>query len=301
MTGLTAGVTFAGTDLTVDPANAAFQSLALGAILNIVINYDVVDEHGASVPQTATITITGTNDIPTVSAGVTAAGNEDDAALVVDMLANASDVDTGAVLSIANVTGLVSGVTFAGGTDLTVDLADASFQFLALGETMDIIVSYDVEDEHGASVAQTATITITGTNDAPTVSAAVTGGGNEDDAAFSVDLLAGASDIDVLDVLNIDGTTFALTSGDASGMTLNGNVLDIDPNAYNHLDDGESEVVVFTYGIIDGNGGTVMQTATITITGSNDAPIIDVVSGPHGRRYRNRGRRRGRECDRHAI
>ena len=59
---------------------------------------------------------------------------------------------TSAVLSIANVTGLAAGVTFAG-TTLTVDPSDAAFQSLAIGETLDIIVSYDVVDEHGASVS----------------------------------------------------------------------------------------------------------------------------------------------------
>ena len=206
--GLAAGITFAGSTLTVDPSDAAFQSLALGEVQNIVVSYDVVDGLGRLCPPNfATITITGTNDAPTVAAALTASANEDDASFTVDMLAGANDVDNGAALSVANVTGLIAGVTFASST-LSVDPSDAAFQNLALGEVLNIIISYDVVDEHGAPVPQTATITITGTNDAPTVAAALTAAANEDDAGFTVDMLTGASDVDngaVLSVANVTG------------------------------------------------------------------------------------------------
>ena len=45
---------------------------------------------------------------------------------------------------------------------------------LAVGEHTTIVVTYNVTDAHGATVAQTETITITGTNDAPVVASALT-------------------------------------------------------------------------------------------------------------------------------
>ena len=194
VTGLTlvsgddSGVTINGNDIDVD--TDAYTGLALGQFEVIEYSYSVDDGNGGVVAQTATITITGENDAPTVAAALTGAANEDDASFTVDMLDGASDVDTGAVLSVANVVGLTAGVTFAGST-LSVDPADAAFQSLAQGETLAIVISYDVVDEHGASVPQTATITITGTNDAPEVAAALTAAGDEDDAGFSVDMLDG--------------------------------------------------------------------------------------------------------------
>ena len=65
-----------------------------------------------------------------------------------------------------------------------------------------------------------------------------------------------------------------MTAGDASGVTVSGNSLTVDPNAYNSLAVGESEVITYSYNVIDGNGGSVAQTATITITGANDAPTV---------------------------
>ena len=66
-------------------------------------------------------------------------------------------------------------------------------------------------------------------------------------------------------------SNLTLTSGDASGISVGGNSLTVDPNAYNSLAVGESEVITYSYDVTDGNGGTA-QTATITITGANDGP-----------------------------
>jgi len=85
---------------------------------------------------------------------------------------------------------------------------------------------------------------------------------------FSVDLFDGAFDPDSSDMLSI--TNLMLTSGDDSGVTVNGDALDVDPAAYNYLAVGENAEIVYSFDIEDGNGGIVSQTATITITGEND-------------------------------
>ncbi|WP_211217237.1 Ig-like domain-containing protein [Psychromonas ossibalaenae] len=46
----------------------------------------------------------------------------------------------------------------------------------------------------------------------------------------------------------------------------------IDPSHYNYLDDGESVVVTYSFKVTDGDA-EVVNTATITINGSNDGPI----------------------------
>ncbi|MEO1148821.1 MAG: DUF4347 domain-containing protein [Cyanobacteria bacterium J06638_22] len=118
-------------------------------------------------------------------------------------------------------------------------------------------------------------------NVAPTVTEAVTATATENDAAFSVDLLSGASDLngDMLSIGNL-----MLVSGDAAGVTTNGTTLNVDPDAYNTLLDGQSEVITYSYDIEDGNGNSASQTATITITGITDpTPFDDVLTGTAGR------------------
>ncbi len=267
---LPAGVTLNGSTLTVNPADASFQSLAAGASKDIVVTYNVVDDKGAVVAQTATITITGTNDAPTVSGAIVATAAEDSTSFNVNLLTNASDVDSGAVLSVTDVSTLPAGVTRSGNT-LTVNPADASFQSLNVGESQVLTITYNVTDDNGATVAQTATITITGTNDAPTVSSAIVATAAEDSASFNVDLLAGASDVDHGAVLNVTdvGTLPA-------GVTRTGNTLSVNPAdaSFQSLNVGESKVLTITYNVIDDNGAKVAQTATITITGTNDAPTV---------------------------
>ncbi|WP_417382083.1 Calx-beta domain-containing protein, partial [Gimesia sp.] len=110
-----------------------------------------------------------------------------------------------------------------------------------------------------------------GANDEPQVTAAVTTTATKDDGTFNLDLLTGSSDIDTTDVLNVEN--IQLVSGDGTGITDNGNSLDIDPASYSTLADGETATIVYSYDITDGKGGSVSQTATIIISGTNLAPV----------------------------
>ncbi len=112
-------------------------------------------------------------------------------------------------------------------------------------------------------------------NENPTVSGPVLATYTEDDAGFTFDLLSGAADVDATDALSV--SDLILTGGDVSGVTVAGNSLIVDPGAYTSLALGASEIITYGYFIIDGNGGTVAQTATVTITGTNDLPAIDGV------------------------
>ena len=59
-----------------DASNAAYQHLAEGATTDVVANYTVTDEHGATDTATLTITVTGMNDAPVAVDDVNA-GTED--------------------------------------------------------------------------------------------------------------------------------------------------------------------------------------------------------------------------------
>jgi VCBS repeat-containing protein len=133
--------------------------------------FTILAETGGQVSeQKVFVTVTGTNDAPTVGAALAETTFEDAAAFSIDLLADAADVDNGetATLSVQNVTGLVDGITLNGNT-VDVNPADAAFQYLGVGDAEVITVSYEVVDAQGATVAQTATITVNGTNDAPTL------------------------------------------------------------------------------------------------------------------------------------
>jgi large repetitive protein len=109
------------------------------------------------------------------------------------------------------------------------------------------------------------------------------GSGDEGTGTFTVNLLAGASDVDAgetptLKVSGLDAATLP------AGFTLNSNgTLTVDTNdaAYNSLTPGAKEVVTLSYNVVDVHGATVAQTATITITGTNDAPVLTASMTAH--------------------
>ena len=149
------------------------------------------------------------------------------------------------------------------------------FESLAIDQSAEVTFTYQITDAFGVSDSAVVTLTVNGVNNAPSVAAAIDVQKTEDDANFNVDLLNGASDPDAADTLNVSGLT--LFSGDAAGVTVGTNSLSVNPAAYNALAVGQSAVIIYTYDIVDGNDGSVPQTATITITGENDAPVLDSI------------------------
>uniref|UniRef100_UPI0012F81D99 VCBS domain-containing protein n=1 Tax=Aeromonas tecta TaxID=324617 RepID=UPI0012F81D99 len=290
------------------------QKLAAGQTAGVVFTYTATDGT-VSQTSTLTITITGANDAPVLQADVGAV-NED--AILTrtaanGVLANDSDVD-GNTLKVTGIlngtTGTATTVNASGDTVLTNSYgtltirADGSYSFnangadaqkLAAGNTANVVFTYTATD---GTVSQTSTltITITGTNDAPVLQADV--GAVNEDAILTVNAASGVlsndSDVDgnalkVTGILN--GTTGTATTVNASGDTVLSNsygTLTIRADgsySFNangadaqKLAAGQTAGVVFTYTATD---GTVSQTSTltITITGTNDAPVLQADVG----------------------
>jgi VCBS repeat-containing protein len=270
ISGLPAGVTQVGDHLVVDPSNAAFQHIAQGQQQVLTFNYLITDEFGASVSQTVSITVAGTNDAPTVSGMVTASANEGTSGHLVSLLTGAGDVDDGSTLHVSTITGLPAGIVQAGNF-LVVDSSNAAFKHLAQGDSQVITVNYSVIDEFGGSVAQSAQITITGVNNAPTVSTIVIGAATDGGAVQTIDLLANASDVDDHHTLHV-----STIAGLPAGVTQVGNSLVVDPTnpAFAHLAEGATEYLVFEYDVIDEFGASAHQSVVISIAGTNQAPTV---------------------------
>src|SRR6185436_10870616 len=109
--------------------------------------------------------IAGLNDAPTANPdAVTADENE---IILVDVLANDTDPDNGALLTVIAASAPV-GRGVASVVDNQVQFDPGSdFESLAVGESEDVVVGYDIEDEHGATASSTVTVTVTGANDGP--------------------------------------------------------------------------------------------------------------------------------------
>jgi len=256
---------------------SAFNGLAAGESEALTFGYIVTDENGASVAQTLTVTVNGVNDAP-VAFDDTATVAEN-AVQNIDVTGNDTDADLTDDLEVVGVdiTGTSGSVTVGADGDSVDYETGTAFDNVAKGATATDTFTYVVDDGNGGSDTGSVTIVVTGVNDAPVVAAALTAGYSEDDASASIDLLSGASDVDDGAVLNVTG--YAVTSGDATGLTLAGNSLSVDPSAYDALAFGESEVIEISYTVEDEFSGAVAQTLTLTITGANDAPVAAAVTG----------------------
>lgn len=147
------------------------------------------------------------------------------------------------------------------------------FQYLGSSETQLVEVQVQVSDSEGASNHAVFSFEVIGNNDAPTVEAPLNLEVVEGQVVSQIDLLGGAMDVDATDTLTIDN--LILSAGNASGIVIEQNILSIDPSAYDYLLQGQTETIEYTYQINDGNGGTVEQTATISVAG--EGPLEPLV------------------------
>ncbi len=279
-----------------DNLDSDTQKLAQGASVTDQFTYTVKDQHGATSTSTLTITITGTNDGPVANADTGGAGENQ--TILVNVLANDTDVDDGAVLSLVSASapaGKGSASIVAGQVEFN---PGADFDHLAQGATEVVTVNYTMKDEHDATSSSTIAITVTGTNDTPVATAdandddAVTESGVNPgntpfpgDASASGNVLANDTDVDdgaMLTVKDVDGapgnvgnavsgTYGSVTIAENGSWTYTLDNLDTDTQ---ELAQGQSVTEVFNYTVKDQYGATSTSTLTITITGTNDAPAL---------------------------
>lgn len=287
---LPAGITYdaATHSFSIDPANAAFQSLAQGEMHTYSVSYGVSD--GIATTMTSVnFTVIGVNDAPVVSGPATATPNEDGQVATINAFANVVDADDpqhqGHGLSVKDVSDVLpAGVTYdAANHRFSLDPSNAAYQSLSAGETLDVMVNYTVSDSY-VDVATSAIFTVTGRNDVATVTGVVEGGAvSENAAAIDLNLLANAVDVDHLDVLHVKQGQGAAVTASVTGGTWTAPLsfsaandhLVLDPGQFNALGAGETVDLTFNYAVTDGSksAGDPLASAHITIVGADDAPV----------------------------
>ncbi|OOF19178.1 hypothetical protein BZJ17_15520 [Salinivibrio sp. IB574] len=149
----------------------------------------------------------------------------------------------------------------------TYTLDQTTVQSLAAAEVVTDEITVTASDNS----QQTITITITGTAEAhPSITGTFTGSVTEGDVGDSPVTATGT-----IQVNNAGNTNFlsVVDDGDYGQLVLNGDntwTYTLDQAAVQHLDNGQSTTDVITVAVSNG----VEQAITITITGTNDAPIL---------------------------
>lgn len=255
---------------TFTPGND-FNALAQGESADVSFSYRVSDADRDSATAVARIRVAGTNDAPI--ANVDTATTDENSAVTANVLGNDTDVDTSDTRTVSTASigsGLGSVAIVANQVEWTPGTA---YDFLAVGESAAVQVNYSMRDNHGAEASSTLSITVQGRNDAPTVAAPLANTFSEEDRPFTIDLLAGAADVDRGAVLKVSHLQEA--SG-KQGWTLNGTQLQIDPHFWDDLKTGDLETLVLNYQVEDQHGATVDQVLNLNVEGFTDLPSLDV-------------------------
>jgi VCBS repeat-containing protein len=190
------------------------------------------------------------------------------------------------------------------------DVVNSAFNFLGADETLTLTYTATVNDGHGGLVTEPLTVTITGTDDPPTISA-TSGALTELPASgnSTIDHVGGTiafSDVDLTDrpVVSTQFTSFdyqnashaditaslssqqladikaveaSLTLTPLASNTNDGVVTwsyDISNSEFNFLGAGDTLTLAYTATVDDGHGGLVTEPFNVTITGTDIAPTI---------------------------
>jgi len=180
--------------------------------------------------------------------------------------------------------------TLNNGTNGTAGLV----QSLAAGATVADTFHYTISDGHGGTSSTTLTITVTGTNDAPVAHADVNAVTEDTSTSASGNVITTGAGIDtdidvtpVADTLTVSAVTGGIVGGVTHGtygdLTLNSDgsysySLNNGTNGVagpvQNLAQGATATDTFNYTISDGHGGTSSTTLTITVHGTDDAPVV---------------------------
>ncbi|MEQ9484082.1 Ig-like domain-containing protein [Coleofasciculus sp. F4-SAH-05] len=161
-----------------DP-NGQFESLAVGETAIDNFSYTIDDGNSKTDNATVNITLNGVNDIP-IANDDNFTINEDSAFTTANFLDNDSDIDSNDTLTFASIdtSNTLGTVTLNANNTLTYN-PNHAFAFLTQGETATDSFIYTLDDGNGGIDTATVTVTINGSNDAPTLST-INKSGDED-------------------------------------------------------------------------------------------------------------------------
>jgi len=225
---------------TIDNTKSAVQALKAGQQVTEVFSYTGANT-GATQSGSANlvITINGTNDAPVAVADTATAvekGGVSNAIAGTDpsgnVLTNDTDVDTGDTKTVSAISGGTVGTAKAGTYGSLTLNADGSYSYtltqgnaavealLPTSTPLTDTFTYTVKDSANATHTATLTVSITGANDAPTVTAIADKTGTVGTALTPINVTSNFADVDT--VANGETATYSAKLVDSSGNLVNG-------------------------------------------------------------------------------
>ncbi|MCK4940281.1 MAG: hypothetical protein KAR80_08255, partial [Rhodospirillaceae bacterium] len=163
---------------------------------------------------------------------------------------------------------VANNVVFNPGTDF-------DFLLSVPGDSMTVDIGYTVEDSKGGEASGTATVTVTGVNDAPVLVADTAN--TSEGVALNINVLANDKDPDRIDTMTVTSATISSATSvngvvdtSTASVTIVNNMLQFDPGtAFDHLVVGQTDNAIIDYVVTDSEDNTSTTTTTITVAGTN--------------------------------
>lgn len=242
-------------------------------------SYTVRDLKGATATARVHLNVDAVDGQPTITGDLTGAITENAAPGTVlgDVDLTGGGNPAGLFAEVTMPTGSLNGfgtytVTAAGGWTYVLDNASASVNGLAEGETLADGFTVTAADGTAQSIA----VTIVGANDAPSASPMTAEISEDGDPGGAPAGTLYGSDVDSDD--RAGGLAYRIeTAPDLGSVSIGGDgTFTFDPgDDFQHLRDGDSEDVTFTYVAVDGHGATSAPAEVIvTVRGVNDGATI---------------------------
>ena len=218
-----------------------------------IITAKAHDGTAYSAAKTFTLTVSGSNDTPVIGSVSTQTTNEDTAKAITLSVSDSDSGDSHTYYATSSSTSVTPSIS---GTTLTLTPA-ANFN----GNST---ITIKANDGTVYSIAKTFTLTVSAVNDAP-VLASISNQSTLEDTAKGVTL--SGSDIDD------DSLTYSATSAESEiTISVSGTTLTMTP------DDDWSGTSIITAKANDGTVDSAAKTFTLTVSGSNDAPVVADIS-----------------------
>ena len=238
--------------------------------------YTVKD--ASNVPATAYVTVMvhAANDAPVAGADI--ASTPEDTPVLVNALANDTDVDQSTLLNkdpAATPAAEILAIDPAGFSGIlhgTAAVVDGKIQYTPAANWNGVeIFTYTVCDPLGAPATGTVTITVSQVNDAP-VAAGDTATTNEDTPVL-IDALLNDQDLDKDGALNAAPGAETLSLDPLGFGTVSHGTVQVDGNQIRYTpQENWNGTQVFTYTVRDRAGASSTASVTVTVAGVNDAP-----------------------------
>ena len=188
----------------------------------------------------------------------------------------------------------------AGSVDLSFSAASTAFDYLAKGEVLTLTYTVAIDDGDGGVTPKTFVVTVTGTNDAPVIGNIAQQNLTEqtDTKPLTATIPVTFTDVDLTDVGHYREShpggrdrhhhgpcarpgradrAGDAGRGDQDAGSSSGSValsFSAASTVFDYLAKDEVLTLTYTVAIDDGDGGVTSQTFVVTITGTNDAPVV---------------------------